>query len=56
MKHLPCVLDRAQLKHLVVGITQRIRDTMHARLQQVDAALHGDQVQLIDFPCDGISA
>ena len=27
---------------------------MHPRLQQVDAPLHRDQVQLIDLPGDGI--
>ncbi|MNC78930.1 hypothetical protein D3C75_1312710 [compost metagenome] len=37
-----------------VGIAQWIRRAMHPRLQQVDAPLHRDQVQLIDLPGDGI--
>ncbi|MNY16646.1 hypothetical protein D3C86_1499220 [compost metagenome] len=28
---------------------------MHPRLQQIDATLHRDQIQLVDLPGDGIS-
>ncbi|MNY43279.1 hypothetical protein D3C86_1782250 [compost metagenome] len=48
------MLHRTQAHHVPVRIAQWIRRAVHPSLKQVDAALHGDQVQLIDLPGDGI--
>ena len=54
LQHVARVLDRTQMQDLVVGILQQTRFALQARLQQVDAALNGDERQVVKLTGVGV--